>query len=225
MAYTEDQMLMLSGIQHFRFCPRQWALINLEQEWEDNRLTTEGNILHKHVDDPKYRQKSGECITLRSVRLSSYELGLYGLSDIVELHPAPFNDNFITHSKYPGKWIPTVVEYKHGKPKPNNIDEVQLAAQVMCLEEMYNLHLNHASFFYAEIRRRVDVEMSDELKQTVSDCAKQMHEIFQSGNMPPIDYSKKCTNCSLKDICMPQIAKCLKVKNYLTQRLNDEETT
>ena len=86
--YSEDDMLMLSGIQHYRFCPRQWALIHLEQQWDDNRLTIEGQLLHKHVDDPFYRQKCGDYITLRSVNIASHELGLYGISDAIELLPS-----------------------------------------------------------------------------------------------------------------------------------------
>ena len=84
--YNEDDMLMLSGIQHFRFCPRQWALIHIEQQWGDNRLTIEGQILHKHVDDPFYRQKCGDQITLRAVNIASRELGLYGISDLSLIH-------------------------------------------------------------------------------------------------------------------------------------------
>ena len=86
--YSDDDMFMLSGIQHFKFCPRQWALIHLEQQWEDNRLTIEGQLLHKHVDDPFYRQKCGEHVTLRSVQIASHELGLYGISDAIELLPS-----------------------------------------------------------------------------------------------------------------------------------------
>ena len=115
--YSEDDMLMLSGIQHYRFCPRQWALIHLEQQWDDNRLTIEGQLLHKHVDDPFYRQKCGDHITLRSVNIASRELGLYGISDAIELLPSEDVTDTIRHPKYPGHWIPVPVEYKHGKPK------------------------------------------------------------------------------------------------------------
>ena len=95
--YNEDDMLMLSGIQHFRFCPRQWALIHIEQQWDDNRLTIEGQILHKHVDDPFYRQKCGDQITLRAVNIASRELGLYGISDAIELLPSSSFENTILH--------------------------------------------------------------------------------------------------------------------------------
>ena len=101
--YNEDDMLMLSGIQHFRFCPRQWALIHIEQQWGDNRLTIEGQILHKHVDDPFYRQKCGDQITLRAVNIASRELGLYGISDAIELFPSSSLENTILHPNYPGR--------------------------------------------------------------------------------------------------------------------------
>ena len=107
-------MLMLSGIQHYRFCPRQWALIHLEQQWDNNRLTIEGQLLHNHVDTPFYRQKCGNHITLRSVNIASRELGLYGISDAIELIPSDDITDTIQHPKYPGHWLPVPVEYKHG---------------------------------------------------------------------------------------------------------------
>lgn len=137
MPYTEDDMLMLSGIQHYAFCPRQWALIHIEQQWSENLLTMEGQIMHQHVDDPFYRQKMGDHICLRAVSLASKELGLYGVSDIVELHPSEEEIDSITHPKYPGRWMPFPVEYKHGRPKHDDVDIVQLVAQAMCLEELY----------------------------------------------------------------------------------------
>ena len=106
MMYGDDDMLMLSGIQHYRFCPRQWAFIHIEQLWDDNRLTMEGILMHKHVDDPFYRQKCGENIALRAVNVASHELGLYGVTDIVELHPSDDAANSIKHPRYPGLWQP-----------------------------------------------------------------------------------------------------------------------
>ena len=107
-------MLMLSGIQHFMFCPRQWALIHIEQQWAENKLTTEGQILHKNVDNPFYRQKNGDVITLRSLHIASKELGLYGVTDAVELIPADSSEDAITHNRYKGYWKPYPVEYKRG---------------------------------------------------------------------------------------------------------------
>ncbi len=222
--YSDDDMLMLSGIQHFRFCPRQWALIHIEQQWDDNRLTVEGNLLHKHVDDPFYRQKCGDYISLRSVSVASHKLGLYGITDVVELHPADDDDNCICHPSYPGKWHPYPVEYKHGKPKCNEVDEVQLAAQAMCLEEQYSINITYGAIFYHEIRHRVEVEISDSLRNIVSDCARQMHEIFASGRLPQIQKGSYCKRCSLYNLCMPESADCVRASYYLEKNLYEEAT-
>lgn len=218
--YSEDDMLMLSGIQHFRFCPRQWALIHIEQQWEDNRLTIEGQILHKHVDDPFYRQKCGDQITLRAVNIASRELGLYGVSDAIELLPSSDINDTILHPKYPGRWKPIVVEYKHGRPKKNEVDEVQLAAQTMCLEEMYDIHIPYGVFFYGEIRHRINVDITDELRHIVRQCTKDMHAIFSNTIIPKAEYGKYCDKCSMIDLCMPKMAtNCTTVKTYLNKNL------
>ena len=222
--YTDDNMLMLSGIQHFRFCPRQWALIHIEQQWSDNGLTAEGHILHQRVDDPFYRQKCGDFITMRSVSISSHQLGLYGITDVLELHPTDDAVNSISHPKYPGQWLPYPVEYKHGKPKRNEVDEVQLAAQAICLEEQYGITISYGAFFYAEIRQRVEVAITNELREIVCNCATKMHEVFQSGQLPPIIRGKYCIKCSLKDICLPEMAECAKVSSYLNRNLYEETT-
>lgn len=222
--YTDDDMLMLSGIQHYRFCPRQWALIHLEQQWEDNRLTTEGNILHKHVDDPFYRQKCGDFISLRAVNVASHELGLYGLTDVVELHPTNDEADSILHPKYSGRWIPYPVEYKHGRPKMDQIDEVQLAAQAMCLEEVYHIHINEGAFFYGEIKHRVEVEFTQELRDIVRECAENMHEIYSSAQIPHADYRKSCEKCSMLNVCLPVKKGDTKASYYLKKHLYEEIT-
>lgn len=175
MPYSEDQMLMLSGIQHFVFCPRQWALIHIEQQWNDNRFTAEGEILHANVDDPSYRQKNGKRITLRSVSIASASLGLYGISDAVELIPSDSPENTILHPRYPGYWKPMPIEYKRGKIKPDMRDEVQLAAQVLCLEEQYGIFIDEGALFYWETRSREYVRITEELRQFTKDCADKMH--------------------------------------------------
>lgn len=220
--YSDDDMLMLSGIQHYRFCPRQWALIHLEQQWSDNRLTMEGHLLHNHVDDPFYRQKCGEFISLRSVSVASHLLGLYGVTDAVELHPTVDENNSIMHPHYKGYWKPYPVEYKHGKPKLNEIDEVQLAAQAMCLEEQYGILIDSGALFYAEIRHRVEVSFTESLRKLVLSCANSMHEVFASGHLPAIRRGKHCEKCSLADICMPNTDACQSVERYLIKNLYEE---
>jgi len=217
--YNDDEMLMLSGIQHFRFCPRQWVLIHIEQQWDDNRLTIEGQLLHKHVDDPFYRQKCGEYITLRSVSIASHELGLCGISDAIELLPTEDKNNSISHPKYKGFWLPFPVEYKHGKPKKNEIDEVQLAAQAMCLEEMYSIRIDKGAFFYGEIRHRVEIEITPQLRKIVRTCATDMHKLYNKRAIPKAEKGKHCDKCSIKNICLPQLENCTKASTYLKNNL------
>ena len=220
--YTEDEMLMLSGIQHFVFCPRQWALIHIEQVWSDNRLTMEGQLLHQQADDPFYRQKNGECVSLRSVSIASKVLGLYGFTDVVELRPSDSGTNCIQHPSYPGFWKPFPIEYKRGHSKPDERDEVQLAAQVICLEEMHNIIIDRAYLFYWECRRREEVVMDDELRQMTKQYADEMHSVFKTGIVPKAEKNRKCYNCSLFDICLPDTKNKLLVTNYLKKNLYEE---
>lgn len=222
--YNEDDMLMLSGIQHFLFCPRQWALIHIDQQWDENRLTTEGQLLHKNVDNPSYRQKNGDTITLRAVSIASKRLGLYGVSDAIELHPTNDENLGIKHKSYLGNWIPYPIEFKRGKPKITDIDKVQLAAQVMCLEEMHNINIDEGAIFYGETRHREIVRIDDDLRQLTTNCAEEMHRIYSTGIIPKAQKTKQCKNCSLKDICMPELEKCSKVTTYLKSHLYEETT-
>ena len=222
MQYSEDDMLMLSGIQHYVFCPRQWALIHLDQQWSENRLTVEGQIMHRRVDDPFYRQKCGPYICLRSVQIASKELGLYGLTDVVELHPAQGEDNTIGHPDYPGRWTPFPIEYKHGKPKPDNRDKVQLMAQAICLEEQYGITINAGALFYGETNHRETIVFDDVLREQTVEAARQMHKIFSMGLLPRAEKKTHCANCSLTDICLPQTTRCKSAKDYLKNNLYEE---
>lgn len=223
MYYDDDHMLMLSGIQHYMFCPRQWALIHIEQQWDENRLTAEGQLLHQNVDNPAYRQKNGDVITLRSVHIASHSLGLYGVTDAIELLPSDGQQDAITHPSYPGYWRPYPIEYKRGHRKPDERDEVQLAAQVICLEEMYGIHIPEAALFYHETRHREKVTINDNLRQLTYELSDAMHKTFESGFTPKVEEKRGCRSCSLIDICAPELAKKVSVAYYLKKSL-DEET-
>ena len=134
MPYTEDEMLQLSGLQHFAFCRRQWALIHIEDLWVDNFYTTDGSMFHRKAHDETFREKRGNILTLRGLFVSSHSLGLTGKCDIVEFHRA--QDGIPLHGE-DGLWLPFPIEYKRGKPKEHQADELQLCAQAMCLEERY----------------------------------------------------------------------------------------
>lgn len=222
MAYTEEEMLMLSGIQHYVFCPRQWALIHLEQQWEENRLTAEGQLLHQNVDNPAYRQLNGSTLTLRRVAIASRELGLSGFSDAVELQPSESDADTITHSRYPGRWKPVPVEYKRGRAKLDRRDEVQVAAQAMCLEEMYGIRIPHGALYYGEERHRTIVAVDEELRLFTRECAESMHRIFSTGLTPRAQLKPHCRSCSLQNLCMPALCERGSVRNYLKKELYEE---
>lgn len=221
--YDDDQMLMLSGIQHYMFCHRQWALIHIEQQWDENRLTAEGQLLHQNVDNPSYRQKNGDTITLRAVHVASHTLGLYGVTDAIELLSSDGSTNAITHPRYPGYWKPYPIEYKRGHRKSDERDEVQLAAQVICLEEMYSIHIPEAALFYHETRHREVVRIDKPLRQLTHELSEAMHKTFESGFTPKAEENRACRSCSLIDICAPELTKKTSVAYYLKKVL-DEET-
>jgi len=211
--YCEDDLLMISALQHLAFCERQCALIHLEQQWAENRFTVLGDLLHEKV----HRFESdvqGDCITARSLRLVSYELGLTGQADVVEFHRCKNQKEGIEISGKKGKWIPFPVEYKKGKPKVDNIDRVQLCAQAICLEEQLQISIYKGALFYGEKRRRQQVSLDSELRQETIRLTIKLHELLPFGKTPAPDYTKKCRSCSLYDICNPKLTGFIKRKKY-----------
>lgn len=224
--YSDDDLLMLSGIQHFAFCERQWALIHVEQQWAENMRTVEGTHMHERVDDPFASEVRGRVITLRSVSMVSYRLGLYGVADVVEFIRSE-KEAGVGMEGYPGKWRPVPVEYKRGKPKPDERDEVQLCAQAICLEEMYNviddsnLIIATGYLFYGETRHRHEVIFSQLLRNKVETYALRMHKLFETGNTPLAIYKTHCKACSLVEICNPMaFSNPRKVNDYLKNVLD-----
>ncbi len=218
--YSEEDYLMLSGIQHFAFCRRQWAIIHIEQQWAENYRTTAGELMHKKAHDGSSFEKRGDLLTVRGMRISSQRLGLSGQCDIVEFHR---DENGIEIFGYEGKWMPTPVEYKHGSPKENNADELQLCAQAICLEEMFQTKLREGYLYYGESRRRSHVEFTDALRGEVARAAMEMHDLFRKGHTPNVKPAKKCKACSLESICVPKLQKVMGVREYILQgiRAND----
>jgi len=217
--YAEDELLSLSGIQHFRFCKRQWALIHIERQWEDNLRTTEGQFLHERVDDPFLRESRGDVVISRAFPLVSYRLGLYGVADVVEYVRS---EKGVSLPGYDGLWKMHPVEYKRGKPKIDERDEVQLCAQAMCLEEMFDVRISTADFYYNEIRRRIHLKITEELRDLVFSLADEMHDLFNMGVTPQAERSQNCKFCSLVDVCVPKLTKkSVSVRKYVTKHVND----
>ena len=219
--YKEDDLLSLSGIQHYAYCPRQWALIHIEQQWKENLRTKEGRQLHERVDNPSFFESRGNILIARSVPIASYKLGLYGVSDIIEFHNN--KKSGVTLPGRNGSWKPIPIEYKRGKPKENIFDDVQLCAQAICLEEMLGCKISHGYFYYGQIRHRHKVLLNKNLRDIVNDLSGQMHKLFDVNHTPETDRKlKNCRNCSLFDICVPKLKKKkFKIESYINQFIEE----
>jgi CRISPR-associated exonuclease Cas4 len=190
--YPESDFVMLSALQHFVYCPRQCALIHLEQIWSENGYTAEGREMHERVDDGKTFYRSGVRVT-RSAALRSAMLGVSGVADVVEWH------------KLKGQEEPFPVEYKRGKPKKNDADKIQLCAQAICLEEMLTLQIPAGALFYGQTKHRLDVVFTDALRESTILAAEGVHNLFRNGVTPPPEPGPKCKLCSLREECMPEV--------------------
>lgn len=217
--YNPDDYIMLSGIQHFAYCRRQWALIHIEMAWQENLHTVNGNIFHEKVhsgDDEKRKQ----LIISRSLPIQSKTLGISGECDVVEFHQ---NEKGVGLHGRSGKFIPCPIEYKKGKPKIDDIDILQLTAQAMCLEEMFCCNVEFGYLFYGKTKRREKIYITSELKDKVSKLYKEMHYLLSSGYVPKVKPNKKCDQCSLIDICLPKVCEERLVRNYIDKYLVEDD--
>lgn len=200
--YTEDDFIMISALQHYVYCPRQCGLIHVDDVWHENVFTVRGNILHEKVDTDTYETR-GTLKTVRGLRIHSYRLGITGRCDVVEFG----------ESKNGMEVLP--VEFKSGEPKEDISDKVQLCAQVFCLEEMMNTIIKSGSFFYGKIRRRDVVEIDNKLRLQTESIIASVREIVSKKIVPAAEYSAKCRNCSLQDICQPKAMNKRKLQQYI----------
>ncbi len=205
--YPESDYLLLSGLQHLRFCPRQCALIHIEQQWSENFFTAAGRVQHEKVHGGAAESRKN-IKTERNLKIASALLGVTGCTDAVEF----YSD---------GKIIP--IEYKHGKPKENTSDEVQLCAQVICLEEMLGCTITEGALFYFKTRRRIPVPITDELRRETIELAERFHRFVADGKTPAALYSRQCESCSFIDECFPESAgKRKSVRAYIERRLRQD---
>lgn len=218
MAYKEEEYLQLSGLQHFSFCRRQWALIHIEQQWAENLRTADGRIFHEKAHDASQRERRGDLLITRDMSIHSPTLGISGSCDVVEFHRG---DTGIPLPEQTGLWQPYPIEYKRGSPKAEDIDRLQLCAQAMCLEEMLCCDIPEAVLFYGETRRRENVALSEELRAQVRLLLKEMHDLNQRNHTPKVKPQKGCNACSLRDLCLPKLAKKRSVGEYLRKNMED----
>lgn len=192
LPYPEADLVPISALQHWLFCPRQCALIHLEQVWEENRLTAEGRVLHERVDRGG-AEKRRDVKRVFSLPIRSLRVGLTGKADVVEFH-----------RQLDGSWVPYPVEHKRGRRKREDWDRVQLCAQALCLEEMLGVPVAEGALFYGAEQRREVVALDGDLRRETEGVAAAVHRMFTEGRTPPPEYAKRCDSCSLVGTCRPK---------------------
>jgi len=207
----EGAPIPLSALQHYLYCPRQCALIHLEQQWEENVFTAEGRLLHEHVDQPGSVSRAG-IRTVRALQISHPDLGIAGVADVVEFHAGPDGER-----AYP-------VEYKRGKPKAHRADEVQLCAQALCLEAMFGHEVAEGALFYGRTRRRQVVQLDSALRALTLDVIDGVRGLLTSRRTPLATYERKrCDACSLIDVCLPRmLGRRRPVRDWLRTQLEED---
>ena len=219
MTWDQEDYLQLSGLQHFAFCRRQWALIHVETQWRENLRTVEGDLFHRRAHDGQARERRGDTLILRGLPVFSPTLGISGKCDVVEFHAGPGGTPLWGEE---GLWTPFPVEYKRGAPKAHQADELQLCAQAMCLEEMLCCPVPEGALFYGEKRRRTAVSFSPALREQVRAMLEEMHQLARRGYTPKVKPFKGCNACSLKEVCLPVLGKGRAVDAYLRQAVEGE---
>lgn len=215
----QEDFLQLSGLQHFKFCRRQWALIHIEDQWAENYRTTDGAILHEKAHDSARSESRDDLLIMRDVRVFSPTMEVSGACDVLEFHRG---DTGIPLNGREGLWQPFPVEYKRGRPKEHTADELQLCGQAMCLEEMLCCEIPRGALYYGETRRRAEVSFTPELRQEVRSLLSQMHDLYRRGQTPKVKPTKGCNACSLKELCLPKLMKSRSVSAYLRREMEAE---
>lgn len=218
MSYKPEEYLQIAEIQHFAFCPRQWALAYLEQQWDENVLTIEGHLLHEKAHDETIREKRGKKIIVRGMPVSSSRLGICGICDVVEFVQ---DEDGIYLPAYDTCYRVVPIEYKRGRPKEGEEDILQLVLQTMCLEDMLVTQIQEGYFYYGEIRRREKVSMSAEYRKHVITMLKQMREYDAQKHTPLVKVRKRCKSCSIKNRCLPTLNKKRSAIAYIKRKLSE----
>ena len=219
MIYQEEDFLQLSGLQHFKFCRRQWALIHIENQWAENFRTTDGAVFHEQAHNGTLTESRGELLITRDMRIFSRTLGVSGACDVLEFRR---DSRGILLKGREGLWQPFPVEYKRGRPKETTADELQLCGQAMCLEEMLCCEIPRGALYYGEPRRRTEVIFTPELRQEVRELIAWMHELCRQGHTPKVKPSRSCNACSLRELCLPKLLRGRSVADYLRRGMEAE---
>lgn len=187
----DDDLIPLSALNQYAYCPRRSYLIHAEGEFKENVHTLRGSHAHERVDGLKHEVSAGVRVEY-GLPVWNHQLGLTGKCDAVEFHP--------DSSVYP-------VEYKHGKRRRWINDDLQLAAQAMCLEETLGRPVPKGAIYHQQSRRRREVMIDEALRQAVETAAREVRQLLAGKKLPPpVDDVRRCPECSLRDICQPEIA-------------------
>jgi len=186
MPWDDDDMVMISALEHYSYCPRQCALIHVEQVWDENLYTLRGRRVHDRVDQPAHEQRRDVRVE-RALPLWSDRLGLVGRADVVEYHDG---------APYP-------IEYKHGRTRKHDHATVQLCAQALCLEEMSGHDVNQGALYHTSSNRRQEITFTEELRETVEQMTVAVREMLRAQRVPPPVNDARCRHCSLQQACMP----------------------
>lgn len=222
---NNTQYVTLSEIQHYMFCPRQWGLIHLEKQWEENYLTVVGELLHKRVHDSNIVDSQNGVLTIRGLDVVNESLHIYGKCDAVEFRPAGENEDYgaYLHGRK-GTWIVAPVEYKKGKAKLDLSDVMQVVAQAVCLEEMFSTRIDVGYLYYKSSRRREEVFIDEENRNRLIEVVSSIKNMTRSGHTPKSKVSSKCNSCSLKDACVPSLlSKPKNVAEYINRNIGEGE--
>lgn len=214
------EYLMISGIQHFVFCRRQWALIHVEKLWKENFLTMEGAYLHERVDDPSLREKRRDLISVHSLRVLSQDLRIQGVCDVVEFQRSPDGVNI---PKWGDTYSVLPVEYKRGRPKRGKEDELQLLAQTVCLEEMLATEIVEGALFYHETRRREIIHFTTEMRSELRNIVLEMQNYMDRKYTPKVAKKPHCRKCSMRDFCLPELDGTTSVTKYIKDNLEESK--
>lgn len=210
--------LPLSGIQHFYFCRRQWALIHLEQQWKENSHTAEGRLNHVRCHDETLVERRKDLLVVRGMRIVSHVLQLSGICDVVEFRADP---DGVPLQDREGLWLPFPVEYKHGTVKESDADRIQLCAQAMALEEMLVCSVPQGALYHAADRHRKVVDLTAELREITLQTAAQMNDCFVRGYTPKVRPGKHCNACSLKEVCLPALCHKMDAAGYIHTHIRE----
>lgn len=206
----DADLIPVSALQHYLYCPRQCALVHLEQQWAENRQTAEGRLLHQRSDVPQVERRRG-VRTVTAMPLLALGLGITGKADVVEFHAEE------------GRERAFPVEYKRGRPKAHRADEVQLCAQALCLEAMLGYPVESGALFYGQTRRRKEVRFDAELRALTARTITDARAMLASGITPTARYEpKRCDRCSLFDLCQPRLLGRRRVEDWLRTQLDEE---